>query len=186
MKGVTGRLNRDRRAREIAMIKVGVKQLGLDDAAYRAMLFTLTGQRSAAKLDQAGRTKVIESLKRDGAYAVVVRSTQSRDDAFARAWAEIKARVPEFRKPGPAYNPGGVVVADYDDHKALYLAAWHWLGTRGHLWSDQWEAAAETTFVMRTAHVAHLRFCTPAQTNKLIEAVKSMVRRAVEKVDRHV
>ncbi len=174
MTGVTGRLNRDRRAREIAMIKVGVKKLGIDDAAYRAMLFTLTGQRSAAKLDQAGRAKVIESLKRDGAYADAAR------DAFARAWAEIKAQVPGFKKPGPAYNPGGVAVADYDDHKALYLAAWHWLGSRGHLWSEQWEAAAETTFVMRTAHVAHLRFCTPAATNKLIEAVKSMVRRAVE------
>lgn len=173
MKGVTGKLNRDRRGKELAMIHVGKKKLGLDDAAYRSMLYTLTGKTSSAKLDEGGRRKVIESMKRDGAF--------DDNDAFARAWKEIRAAIPEYRKPTPGYRPDGVLPpAPYDDQKALYRAAWHWLGRNGHLTSETWEAACETTFVLRVAKVAHLRFCTSAQTNKLIEAAKDMVRRAVK------
>ena len=51
------------RKRELAMIHVARKQLGMDEETYRAMLWTLCRVRSAADLDAAGRQRVIQHLK---------------------------------------------------------------------------------------------------------------------------
>ncbi len=59
-------LERGRRNAELAAIHVGAKRLGLDEQTYRDFLFRVTGRRSAAELDQAGRTRVIEELRRFG------------------------------------------------------------------------------------------------------------------------
>lgn len=59
-------IERGRRNAELAAIHVGAKRLGFDDDAYRAFLFRITGRRSAAELDQAGRTRVIEELRQFG------------------------------------------------------------------------------------------------------------------------
>lgn len=146
------------RNRELAKIHIGAKALGIDDEAYRTMLFTLTGKRSAGDLDGAGRRKVIESLKADGAF--------DDNDSFAVAWRGIRARIPEFTER-----------VDGDVHRALYLSAWQWLGENDHLTSPFWESAGLTSFVARVTGNGHLNFCTPGDVNKLVEAVKAMVAR---------
>jgi hypothetical protein len=59
-------IERGRRNAELAAIHVGAKRLGFDDETYRDFLFRVTGRRSAAELDQAGRTRVVEELRRCG------------------------------------------------------------------------------------------------------------------------
>lgn len=57
-----------RRRSELAKIHIGAKQLfGDDREAYEDMLEEVTGKRSSAGLDQAGRQTVIEHLKSCGA-----------------------------------------------------------------------------------------------------------------------
>jgi phage gp16-like protein len=50
------------RNREIARIKVLSKELGLDDAAYRIVLWEKCKAESAAHLDEAGRRTMIDHL----------------------------------------------------------------------------------------------------------------------------
>lgn len=54
----------DPRRRDLAAIHIAAKQLGLDDDAYRAMLQTVAGARSAADLDATGRRAVLNHLRR--------------------------------------------------------------------------------------------------------------------------
>lgn len=54
------------RTRELAMIHVAKKQLGLDDETYRAMLWTVARVRSSAALDFAGRKNVLDHMKARG------------------------------------------------------------------------------------------------------------------------
>jgi phage gp16-like protein len=56
------------RNQEIAKIKIGQKELGLDDATYRAMLLTRTGKKSAADLSSLQRRAVLEHMKSLGAF----------------------------------------------------------------------------------------------------------------------
>ena len=56
----------DKRQAELAKIHIAAKQLGLDDDAYRAMLWTVARVRSAGDLDQAGRSTVLDHLKSRG------------------------------------------------------------------------------------------------------------------------
>lgn len=54
------------RTRELAAIHLGKKQLGMDEATYRDMLWTVARVRSAADLDEAGRRQVLEHLRARG------------------------------------------------------------------------------------------------------------------------
>lgn len=54
------------RTRELAKIHIAAKQLGMDDAAYRDMLWTVARVRSAKELDAAGRARVLDHLKACG------------------------------------------------------------------------------------------------------------------------
>ena len=56
-----------RRARDLAAIHVSAKKLGMDRGTYEAMLMRVSGVRSAACLNQVGRTKVLDELRRLGA-----------------------------------------------------------------------------------------------------------------------
>jgi hypothetical protein len=55
------------RNRELAAIHAAKHDLMLDDAEYRAMLWSVARVRSAADLDQAGRRKVLDHLRSRGA-----------------------------------------------------------------------------------------------------------------------
>lgn len=54
------------RNRELAMIHIAAKELGMDDDAYRDMLWAVARVRSAGDLDYAGRQRVIEHLRSCG------------------------------------------------------------------------------------------------------------------------
>lgn len=54
------------RERELAMIHLAKKDLGLDDETYREMLWTVARVRSAKDLDITGRRHVLEHLKSRG------------------------------------------------------------------------------------------------------------------------
>lgn len=66
----------DRRRAELAKIHLAATQLGMDtsdkdlNSEYRAMLFSVAGERSAAKLDDQGRRAVLEHLRNCGFKAI--------------------------------------------------------------------------------------------------------------------
>lgn len=51
------------RHRQLAAIHIAAGELGLDDAAYRDMLYAVGRVRTAADLDHAGRAAVLEHLR---------------------------------------------------------------------------------------------------------------------------
>jgi len=51
---------------ELAKIHIAKKELGMDDATYRAMLMQLTGFSSSKDLNAHERGKVLEHLKKSG------------------------------------------------------------------------------------------------------------------------
>ncbi|MBP6636054.1 MAG: regulatory protein GemA [Sulfuritalea sp.] len=83
---------------ELAMIHMAKAQLGLDDATYRDMLWTLAQVRSSAALDHAGRRKVLEHLKSRGAR--IGRAGQGRAPADrARLLDKITAQLADLHLP---------------------------------------------------------------------------------------
>jgi len=50
----------DQRRRDLATIHMVKKQLGMDDAAYRDILWSVARVRSSSELDQAGRSKLLD------------------------------------------------------------------------------------------------------------------------------
>lgn len=56
----------DRRKRELAKIHIAIKELGLDEGAYRALLRRVAGVESARDLDALGRARVLDELRRSG------------------------------------------------------------------------------------------------------------------------
>lgn len=95
----------DLRRREIAMIKVGQKQLGLDDATYRDMLELVTGKRSAADLDWAGRKKVLDHLKDKGFKS---KSRPAPADRKALLVSKIQAQLTSFNPQRSDFYADGI------------------------------------------------------------------------------
>lgn len=56
----------DMRRRELAALHIAKAQLGLDDHTWQQMLFALERVTSAADLDQAGRRRVLDHLRKRG------------------------------------------------------------------------------------------------------------------------
>lgn len=56
----------DQRKRELAQIHIAKAQLDMAEDTYRDLLFSLARVRSAADLDQIGRTRVLEHFKKFG------------------------------------------------------------------------------------------------------------------------
>lgn len=94
----TSRTQSDPRNRELAAIHVGKKRLGLDDATYRDMLWTVARVRSAAELDAHGRRAVLEHMRARGYHATTrlrVRVGESRE----RMVAKVRAMLAEANRP---------------------------------------------------------------------------------------
>lgn len=72
----------DLRKRELAAIHIARQQLGLDEATYRDMLWTVARVRSAADLDYAGRQRVLDHLSSRGAKIGNGRPARSNEWAF--------------------------------------------------------------------------------------------------------
>lgn len=120
----------DLRRSEIAQIKIGAKQLGLEDDAYRDMLFALARVRSAADLDWTGRKRVIEHLRDCG--ATVGKQRRHTDNAQAE---KIKAL-------WAALAQGGAV----RDGSPAALSAWVKRQTR--VSAPEWLSTAEARTVI--------------------------------------
>lgn len=58
----------DQRRRDLARIHLGAARLGLDDATYRDMLWSVSRVRSARDLGHEERQRVIAHLQARGAY----------------------------------------------------------------------------------------------------------------------
>jgi phage gp16-like protein len=56
----------DLKRREITLIQIARQQLGMDDATYRDMLWSVARVKSSTELDFAGRKKVLDHLKACG------------------------------------------------------------------------------------------------------------------------
>ena len=56
----------DRRRRELAMIHVARRDLGMDEPAYRAMLLSVVNTDTARVLDDEGRRRVLDHLRSRG------------------------------------------------------------------------------------------------------------------------
>lgn len=72
------------RSKDLAAIHIAAQQLGMDDATYRDMLWTIARVRSAKDLDWAGRRRVLEHLRACGAKA-------ERPKRSAGEWAFVDA-----------------------------------------------------------------------------------------------
>lgn len=56
----------DRKRRDLAKIHIAVKELGMEDEDYRALLQDVAGVGSASKLDLAQRSKLLHRLEKLG------------------------------------------------------------------------------------------------------------------------
>jgi len=90
----------DQRRRDLATIHMAKAQLGMDDAAYRDILWTIARVRSSADLDQAGRNKLLDHLKACGWKPL--RQAQGERNVKGNEWAFIDTaaadRIPLLRK----------------------------------------------------------------------------------------
>ncbi|QQQ17769.1 regulatory protein GemA [Brevundimonas vitis] len=144
----------DSRARAIAKVKIAAKQLGLDDATYRAMLSRITGQDSAAKCTEAQLGRVLDEMK-------------------AKGW---KASKPAARSERSASSTRHAAKQAVSPLALKARAMWISLHQLGEV-RDPSEAALEA-FARRQLGVDRLQWAVPSQGAALIEALKAMAERA--------
>lgn len=87
-----------RRTKELGIIHMAKAQLGLDDATYRDMLWTVARVRSAAALDSYGRARVIEHLRARG-FAKAHKGRPAMDGRNRRQLRKIEAYLAEASRP---------------------------------------------------------------------------------------
>jgi phage gp16-like protein len=100
------------RATDIMLIKIGVKQLGLDESTERDMYFALTGLRHVSEMDHSQRAKVVRHLQRRGAKIgrpAASRPAAGRDALLGKIAAQLNAaQLPEVYAEGIAKRMFGV------------------------------------------------------------------------------
>lgn len=142
-------------ANHIAAIHVLKAQLRLQDDDYRALLVQLTGKASSKAMGAGEQRTVREHLQQLALRMGVARpGTRARplpEPAFAQAKAQAS---PRERK---------------------VWALWHQLHRDGLIHNAA--APALNAWIERTVHVSALRFCTAAQLDTLIEALKAWQQR---------
>lgn len=89
---------------ELGKIHLGAKQLGLEDNAYRDMLWTIARVRSSADLDEQGRQDVIEHLQLCGAVFTRTRRTRPAQGR-KKLVSKVRAFLTEAERPD-AYADG--------------------------------------------------------------------------------
>lgn len=142
----------------IKAIHVLKGKLSLSDDDYRALLIQLTGHSSSKAMTQAQRRTVREHLQRLAAHMGIEQpATRQRplpDAQFAQAKA---AASPRERK---------------------VWAIWLDMARRGLVHNKS--AQALDAFVQRQTGVSALRWCSAAQLDAVIEALKLWQKRGVE------
>jgi phage gp16-like protein len=147
------------RRRDLSAIHTAKKMLALTDETYRDLLERLTGKRSSADLDAAGRAAVLEEFRRLGFKPLDFKTGSAA--ASKRAGTRARADDPVARKM-----------------RALWLSLWHLGAVR-----DPSENAL-AAFAKRIAHVDALQFLPPASARKVVEALKDWCIREGFAVDR--
>lgn len=92
------RVPMSRRTRDLAAIHVSAKNLRMDRGTYEALLMRVSGVRSSADLNAAGRAKVLAELRRLGAPADPKRGRPANADAEPMI-RKIEALLAEIRAP---------------------------------------------------------------------------------------
>ena len=139
----------------IAAIHVLKAKLALSDEDYRALLVQLTGKASSKAMNQAERRHVREHMQGLAERQGLAQPTRRRPltgEQFAKAKS---AASPKERK---------------------VWALWHQLHRDGVVANPS--RTALDAWVQRTVQVSSLRFCTAAQLDTLIEALKCWQHRA--------
>lgn len=90
----------EQRNKELAMIHLGKKELGLDDDLYRAFLFDICGKESAAELKSSERRLVIAVMRGRGAFQKRNRRPHNfYEPSRHRMMAKIGALLAEAKYP---------------------------------------------------------------------------------------
>lgn len=100
----------DTRRKDLAKIHIAKKQLGMDDTTYREMLWSVARVKSAADLDEQGRSAAIEHLKACG-----FRPTHKSAKAFKSAHKSARAsgmHRPPARARAPLLSKIGAILAE--------------------------------------------------------------------------
>lgn len=90
---------KNRRQKDLALIHMGAKALGLDEIEYREKLEAITGKRSAKEMTATERAKVIFELTRDGGISGDSKTSKQR------LMEKISALLADMRLPA-AYGDG--------------------------------------------------------------------------------
>jgi phage gp16-like protein len=141
----------------IAKVKIGQKQLGIDEGAYRAMLLRLTGQDSAAKCTAKQLALVLDEYKAKG-------WSQTAPRAAGPAQAQARAVWIDRRKL--AASPMAKKA------RALWISLYQLGVVR-----DPAESALEA-FAKRQLGVDRLQWADEGQAFRLVEGLKAMADRA--------
>ncbi|MFI5448113.1 regulatory protein GemA [Polaromonas sp. UC242_47] len=144
------------RKREIVLIQLAkaffAKRDGMTDDDYRAVMLQLTGQSSSAKLDAAGRDKLLQHFKAKGFVVIAKTGAASRERGFIR-----EPQVKKLLAMWYALSEAGAV-ARPASHTACSAAVEAW--------------GKEQLAAHRLGPMDALRFATGEQLNHLVEAMK--------------
>ncbi|MDP3841063.1 MAG: regulatory protein GemA [Oxalobacteraceae bacterium] len=135
------------RDREIKLIHVARRELGLDEETYRAMLQQVAGVESSAELTWQGRKKVLDHFKAKG---FKVKSKAAPGKA-AKPDPDADAQYRKIRALWTELHDGGVVRVNTD--------------------------AAVRVYIKRMTGCDDYRFCNGAQVVTVIEGLKKWIGR---------
>lgn len=96
--------------REIQIIKIAQKQLGMDDDTYRAMLWAVARVKSSTELDFAGRKKVLDHLQSCGFKRTKPQPRALADDPQSK---KMRALWLELHAAGKVRNPSETALAAF-------------------------------------------------------------------------
>lgn len=96
--------------RDIQLIHIAKQQLGMDDDAYREILFTLTRKRSSTELDFAERKKVLDHMEACGFKRTKPQPRKLADDPQSKM---IRALWLQLHEAGKVRNPSESALAAF-------------------------------------------------------------------------
>ena len=145
-------------------------------------MYRVTGQRSAGLLDRAGRHVFLDYMKDQGFTAKPEKKAGSAANKIIAGLEDVMAGRVTTTVMDPDVYPFEAVKAGLEvkpgekPQVVLIDALWADLAARG-AFKYGIHASLPTFMTKLRIHVAHPNFCTPAQCNKIIEALKAWLRR---------
>lgn len=92
------------RDREIKLIHVGRRELGLDEETYRAMLEQVAGVKSSKDLDAQGRKKVLDHMKVKGFKVKSKAAAKPSKNEESPQYRKIQALWSELARAGAVHT----------------------------------------------------------------------------------